>query len=78
MKKLDLWTARTPTEEELDDEAEDSYISCGSDISSDDDEWYTPPQSPNRFDSSDDEMNVFEESLESFEEEKGYSLFIEG
>jgi hypothetical protein len=66
---------------------EEAFLSCGSDESSDE-EFFTPPQSPIRFkrsisdndddDDDDDDMNIFEESLEHFEDEKGYSLFIDG
>lgn len=80
MQKVDLWSIRTQSDDwdEGDDDNEDeSYLSCDSDLSSDD-EYFTPPQSPMLFDSSDDEMNVFEESFEHFTDEKEYSLFING
>jgi hypothetical protein len=82
-KKVDLWSMRNPSEEfedENEPEEEESYLSCESDLSSDEDEYFTPPQSPvlQRLDSSDEEMNVFEESLEHLEDEKEYSLFIYG
>ena len=54
-------------------------MSCDSDLSSDEDEFYTPPQSPVKFDDSDDEdVNMFEESLEHLEDEKEYTLYING
>ncbi len=75
---------RSPTrefsEEEKDDE-EESYISCSDSEDSDNEVWYTPPQSPMELSTNsddDDEINAFEESLESFEDEKVYSLFIDG
>lgn len=78
-KAVDLWSMRNPSEDYDDDENEDLYLSAESDLSSDE-EYFTPPQSPtaNYFDSSDEEMNVFEESLEHLEDEKEYSLFIKG
>lgn len=78
MKNLDLWMPRSASQDFDEDEPNDSYVSCDED-NSDDDVWFTPPQSPGQFlDSSDDEMNNFEESLENFEDEKAYSLFING
>jgi hypothetical protein len=52
-------------------------LSC-SDDDSDTEEFFTPPQSPSTPYDSDDEVNVFEESLETFEDEKELVLFIEG
>lgn len=72
---MDLWAARSAAEDIDEDE---SYLSCDSDMSSDE-EYFTPPQSPIKFDDSDDEdVNMFEESLEHLEDEKEYSLFIDG
>jgi hypothetical protein len=70
-----MWSART--EEDPDDD--ELYLSCDSDAPSDDEEFFTPPQSPVKFDDSDDEdVNMFEESLEHLEEEKEYTLYING
>lgn len=66
-KKLEFWAARM---NEMSDE-EDSFLSCSD---SDDSEYFTPPSSPTPFDTDD----VFEESLESIEDERDFSLFIEG
>lgn len=75
-EKFDLWAPRTSQSMD-DDEDEDMFLSCSED-GSDDSVYYTPPsQSPIHFDS-DDDMNIFEESLENFEEEKGFTLFIHG
>lgn len=74
---VDMWSARSAAEENEDDDDE-SFLSCDSDVSSDD-EYHTPPQSPIKFDDTDDEdMNMFEESLEHLENEKEYSLYIYG
>jgi hypothetical protein len=62
----------------MDEDDEESFISCSDSDDSDDEVWFTPPQSPNEISSSDDEMNAFEESLEHFEDEKEYALFIDG
>lgn len=56
---------------------EDLYLSCSED-ESDSEEFFTPPQSPGPASESDDDMNTFEESLENFEDEKMFSMFIEG
>lgn len=71
---MDLWSARFSQTSD-----EEDFISCSDEDSnsSSDEEFFTPPQSPRRFDS-DDDLMAFEESLESLEEEKGFSLFIEG
>lgn len=69
---VDLWTARSSHADD-----EEAFLSC-SDSESDSEEYLTPPQSPTKFDSDDDEFNVFEESLENLEEEKVSVLFIEG
>jgi hypothetical protein len=54
------------------------FLSC-SDSDSDDEKFFTPPTSPlPLFSDDDDDMNAFEESLESFEIEKEFQLFIEG
>lgn len=71
-QKVDLWSHRI----NQDFEDEDLFLSCSED-ESEPDMFYTPPQSPTPFDS-DDEMNIFEESLENFEDEKSFALFIEG
>lgn len=69
---IDLWSHRVTQEDE------DVFLSC-SDDDSDNDNFYTPPTSPTRFYSDDeDDMNAFEESLESFEDEKDFQMFIEG
>lgn len=76
-KTVDMWSARTA--EDLDDDDDELYLSCDSDMSSDDEEFFTPPQSPVKFDDSDDEdVNMFEESLEHLEEEKEFTLYING
>lgn len=75
-----MWTPRTNSrdyDEEEDDDENESYLSCDSESNSDTDEYFTPPQSPCH-DSSDDEMNAFEESLENVDDEKEYALFING
>lgn len=76
MKVIDLWSVRTPSRD-FEEDADDSYLSCDSD-DSDNDVWFTPPQSPSQIESSDDEMNAFEESLENVDVEKTYSLFVNG
>jgi ankyrin repeat and LEM domain-containing protein 2 len=69
---VDVWARRIPQDDE------DLYLSC-SDSDSDDEKFFTPPSSPSRFFSDDDDdMNEFEESLENFEDEKDFQLFIEG
>ena len=74
----DMWSPRIRTEDP-DDDNDESYLSCDSELSSDDEEFFTPPQSPFKFDDSDDEdVNMFEESLEHLEEEKEYTLYING
>lgn len=70
---VDLWAPRSS--QAYDDE--DLFLSC-SDSDSESDEYLTPPQSPTKFDSDDDDMNAFEESLDSFEQEKDFILFIKG
>lgn len=71
---VDVWACRIP----LDSDNEDLYLSC-SDNDSEDDEFFTPPSSPSKFYSDDDDMNDdFEESLENFEDEDQFQLFIEG
>ncbi|KAG5684775.1 hypothetical protein PVAND_013988 [Polypedilum vanderplanki] len=80
-KKVDVWSMRNPSEDFDDEnEEEETFLSCDSDLSSDEDEYFTPPQSPilQNPDSSDEEMNVFEESLEHFDDEIEYSLYING
>ncbi|KAL7030023.1 hypothetical protein ACKWTF_006483 [Chironomus riparius] len=78
-KTVDIWASRA-TEDLDDDDNDESYLSCDSDMSSDnDDEYFTPPQSPVKFDDSDDEdVNMFEQSLEHLEDEKEYTLYING
>lgn len=76
MKNTDLWSIRTQSQD-FEEDADDSYLSCDSDDSSND-EWFTPPQSPCQIESSDDEMNAFEESLENVDDEKLFSLFVNG
>jgi hypothetical protein len=71
LQSVDIWSARA----QVPDDSDDLYISCSD---SESDNYFTPPQSPINFDSDDDDMNVFEESLDTFEEEKRFSLFIEG
>lgn len=74
---VDMWASRTI--EDLDDDNDESYLSCDSDMSSDDEEFFTPPQSPVKFvDSDDEDVNMFEESLEHLEDEKEYTLYING
>lgn len=59
-----------------DDEDDEAFESCSDDES---DEYFTPPQTPIPFDSDDDDMNnIFEESLENFEDQKEFNLFIKG
>ena len=71
---VDLWSLRLSQNSD-DDE---SFLSC-SDSESDSDVFFTPPQSPAKFDSDDEDLMIFEESLESFEDEKlFFKLFIEG
>lgn len=78
-KVSDLWSLRSPSRDFQNEDDEESFVSCSdSDDDEDSDVWFTPPQSPTEMQSSDDEMNAFEESLENLEEEKTYSLFIEG
>ena len=69
----DLWA---PRKIQSFDEDEDTFVSCSSDSDSDSDEYLTP-LSTTPVDS-DDDMIIFEESLENLEEEKEFSLFIEG
>lgn len=76
-KVNDIWSMRTPSQDD-DEDDEESFISCSDSDDSDNDAWFTPPQSPNDIASSDDEMNTFEESLEHLEDEKAYALFIDG
>lgn len=76
MKVIDLWSVRTPSRD-FEEDADESYLSCDSDDSAND-EWFTPPQSPRQIESSDDEMNAFEESLEYVNDLKIYSLFVDG
>lgn len=79
MKNINLWAARTNSigsDDELDDDDDSMFLSC-SDSSDSDEEFFTPPTSPVRdLTDSDDEMNVFEESFEHLDEEKGFKLFI--
>jgi hypothetical protein len=73
---IDIWSRRIPLD---DDDDGDLYLSC-SDNDSEDEIFYTPPSSPSKFYSEDDDdMNDdFEESLETFEDEDQFQLFIEG
>lgn len=71
-QKIDLWAHRLT---QMSDD-EDLYLSCSED-ESDSEEFFTPPQSPGPASESDDDMNTFEESLENFEDEKMFSMFIE-
>lgn len=72
---IDLWSARFNSEAS----DEEDFFSCSDeDSDSSDEEFFTPPQSPRPFDSDDDDIMAFEESLDNFDEEKGFSLFIEG
>lgn len=66
-------TIKSISDEEDDDEA---FESCSDDES----EYFTPPQSPIHLDSDDDDedKNVFEESLDKFEDQKEFCLFIKG
>jgi hypothetical protein len=78
VKNVDLWMPRSASHDFDEDELNDSFVSCDED-DSDNEVWFTPPQSPSQMvDNSDDEMNDFEESLEHFEDEKAYLLFING
>lgn len=77
---FDLWSFRSNNNESIkstsDDENDDeSFVSCSDDES---DEYFTPPQSPINMDSDDEEKNVFEESLDKFEDQKEFCLFIRG
>jgi hypothetical protein len=76
---FDLWNHRGGMNDSLksvsDDDDDEAFESCSDDES---EEYYTPPQSPLHFDSDDDDKNVFEESLENFEEQKEFNLFIKG
>ena len=75
---VDLWSARINQSSE-DDEDDEKYFSFSDDDSKgSDEEFFTPPQSPRCSDSDDEDILMFEESLENFEDEKGFSLFIEG
>lgn len=69
----DLWT---PRKIQSYDEDEDTFVSCSSDSDSDSDGYFTPLNTTPV--DSDDDMITFEESLENLEEEKEFSLFIEG
>lgn len=76
----DLWSHRSGMNDSIksisDDEDDEAFESCSDDES---DEYFTPPQTPIPFDSDDDEMNnIFEESLENFEDQKEFNLFIKG
>lgn len=70
----DLWTTRKV---ENYNEDEDEYLSCDSDLDSDSDEYLTPLD-VTPIDSEDEELIVFQESLENLEEEQEFSLFIAG
>lgn len=77
---FDMWSFRITTNDTIksisDDEEEDeAFESCSDD---DSDEYFTPPQSPPPVDSDDEEKNVFEESLDKFEDQKEFCLFIKG
>lgn len=77
---FDMWSFRNTGNESIksnsDDEEEDeAFLSCSDD---DSDEYFTPPQSPILIDSDDEEKNVFEESLDKFEDQKEFCLFIKG
>jgi hypothetical protein len=76
-----MWSHRSTMNDTIksisDDEDDEAFESCSDDESED---YYTPPQSPIQFDSDDedDEKNVFEESLDNFEDQKEFNLFIKG
>lgn len=70
----DLWA---PRKIEASDEDDDSFLSCGSDVDSDSDEYLTP-LSTTPVDSDEDELIPFEESLENLEDDKEFLLFIVG
>lgn len=75
-----MWTHRSSANNDLsksfsDNEDDEAFESCSDD---DSDEYYTPPQSPLPYSSDDDDKIEFEESMENFEDQKEFNLFIKG